>query len=1007
MKTSKKQQDNTKIPISTYRLQFNKHFTFKDAQKIIPYLRDIGISHCYSSPILWAKTGSLHGYDIIDHSKLNPEIGSSKDFDELVKIIQKNKMGIILDIVPNHMGICRKNKWWVDVLENGQASQYANFFDIDWKPIKKELYGKILVPVLHDHYGNILAGGEFKINFDRDNGKLKLIYFDHEFPINPSSYTIIMEHRIDKLESTLGSAHNDFLEYQSIMTVFKNLPKINETDFEKIKERNREKEIAYKRFSELCKRKNFIANFIEENLLDFRCSPDDVTACQRVHEVLENQAYRLAYWRVSSDIINYRRFFDINALIGLRAENNDVFNETHSVILDLIEQKKIQGLRIDHPDGLLDPLGYFITLQKEAGKRLGIDFDSSNEKHLSSELLPFYVVAEKIIAPFEKLPQNWAIHGTIGYEFLNNVNNLFLDNKNLKKISRTYHKFINKEIDFNELVIKCKKTIMRTALTSELSTLSNHLSLLSEKYYSARDYTLNSLREALTEIIACFPVYRTYISQEEKNNKDIDYIKWAVRMAKKRSMSTDPSIYDFIEKILLCEFESNKESDIYGEILNFTMKFQQYTGPLMAKGLEDTSFYNYNRLISLNEVGGNPATFGISVNDFHNGNMYRLNATPHGLLATSTHDTKLSEDVRARISSISEIPEVWRKKINKWSRINKSKKTRIDNLFIPDKNDEYLFYQILTGLWTDEDFNNEKIKKIIERIKNYMLKAVREAKTHTSWININTQYENALSEFIRRVLSSSESHPFWKEFLPFQKEIALGGYNNSISQITLKFTSPGVPDIYQGNELWKYNLVDPDNRNPVDFNKFQKLFKKIKPFLRNSNEDFSFLFPLESGKLKLFISSVLLNFRQTHSNLFKKGNYIPLEVRGAKSENIIAFARSFENETIITVVPRLVFHMISEEKPFAIGEEVWKDTRIILPVNYRNFKDIFTGKTFYDFNSESADSENKQNSEICLSETSFNSVKQELIGSIINILPISVLYSDSSSINLSPYYKKF
>lgn len=972
MKTTKKQQYKTKIPISTYRLQFNKHFTFKDAVKIVPYLKELGVSHCYSSPILWAKTGSLHGYDIIDHSKLNPEIGSDDDFNELVDVINKNKMGIILDIVPNHMGICCNNKWWVDVLENGQASQYANFFDIDWNPIKKELYGKMLVPMLHDHYGNILANGDFKLYFDRENGKLKLFYFEHEFPINPSSYTIIMEHRINKLESALGHSNNDFLEYQSIMTVFKNLPKTNETNFEKTKERNREKEIAYKRLSELCKRNNCIATFIEENLLDFRCHPDDILACQRVHEVLEDQAYRLAYWRVSSDLINYRRFFDVNGLIGLCTENSSVFNDTHSVVLDLIEQGKIQGLRIDHPDGLLDPSGYFKTLQTEAGKRLGSVFDGSNEKHLSSEKLPIYVIAEKIIAPFEKIPQKWAIHGTIGYDFLYNTNNLLLDSKNSKKFTRIYHRFINKEIDFNKLVIKCKKTIMRTALTSELSTLSNHLSQLSEKYYSARDYTLNSLREALSEIIACFPVYRTYISEEEKNNKDIDYIKWAVGLAKKRSMSTDPSIYDFIEKILLCDFETDKESEIYRKILKFAMKFQQYTGPLMAKGLEDTSFYNYNRLICLNEVGGNPSTFGISLNDFHNGNLHRLNNTPHGLLTTSTHDTKLSEDVRARICVLSEIPDIWQKKINKWSKINKSKKAKHDNSFIPDKNDEYLFYQILTGIWTDEASNNQKLRELFERIENYMLKAVREAKTNTSWININTQYENALCDFIKRILNSPENHPFWKDFLPFQKEIAIRGYANSISQTTLKFTSPGVPDIYQGNELWKFNLVDPDNRNPVDFCKYQQLFKEIKPFLKKNNEDFTFLFPLESGKLKLFISSVLLNFRKKHHDLFKKGNYIPLEIKGAKSENLIAFARNYENETIITIVPRLVYYMISEEFPFPAGEEVWKDTKIILPEELKNLKwqDVFTGKTFSD-----SDSELKT-------------------GNIINMLPVSVLYSN-------------
>lgn len=981
------EQQNSQIPLSTYRLQFNKYFTFRDAKKIIPYLKELGISHCYSSPILWAKTGSLHGYDIIDHSKINPEIGTQKEFDELVSVIKRNKMALIMDIVPNHMGLGNENKWWIDVLENGQASEYACFFDIDWQPIKKELSGKILVPVLHDHYGNILAKGDFEFNFDLENGCFKLIYYDHAFPINPSSIPIIMEHRIDILESKLGSSHNDFLEYQSIINVFNKLPKSDETAVNKIKERNREKKIAAKRLSELCKKNKKITNFIKKNISALKCNPADTKTCKRVHKLLEEQAYRLAYWRVSSDIINYRRFFDVNALIGIRTENNFVFDSTHSLILDLIEEGKIQGLRIDHPDGLLDPLKYFKMLQTEAGKRLGIDFEESKEKLLSSKTLPVYVVAEKILAGFEKIPQNWAIHGTTGYEFLNSLNNVMLDTKNAAKFSKIYNKFINKSVNFNELIIECKKLIMKTALTSELSALANSLSRITEKYYETRDYTLNGLRETLIEIISCFPVYRTYISEDEKSNKTVDYIKWAVGTAKKRSMSTDPSIYNFIEKILLCEFESDKDSPTYREILNFSLKFQQYTGPLMAKGLEDTGFFNYNRLISLNEVGGNPSVFGLSLNDFHNSNISRLNSTPHGMLTTSTHDTKYSEDVRARICSLSEIPEIWQKKTTKWSKINKSKKTRTDNFLIPQKNDEYLFYQILIGIWNDERPAREEIKTITSRIENYMLKAAREAKSNTSWININTEYENALCDFIRRVLNSPENHPFWKEFIPFQKNIALRGCINSISKIALKCTCPGVPDIYQGNELWKYNLVDPDNRNPVNFIKKQKLLNEIKPFLNKKNiSDVSFLFPAESGKLKLYITAAMLNFRKKHPDLFTKGNYTALDTIGAKSEHIIAFARNYNNKTIITIVPRLISNMISESEPFPTGENIWKDTRIVLNQLYNKnsdkekqseynqnhkWRDIFTGNIIY-----------SKNEEI-------------LTGSVLELLPVSILYSDS------------
>lgn len=936
------------IPVSTYRLQFNRHFTFRDAEKIVPYLKEIGISHIYASPFLWAKAGSLHGYDIIDHSSVNPEIGSESDFNKFVTTVQKNSMGIILDIVPNHMGIGSENKWWMDVLENGQASEYADFFDIDWNPIKNELAGKVLVPVLSDHYGNILSNGGFKFCFDCNEGRFKLIYENQEFPINPSSYPLILEHNINRLEYLTGSENKDFLEYQSIITALKNLPVTNETDIKKIKERKREKDIIYERLSSLYKRNKDIANFIKESLFELKCCPESYYACERVHNILEAQPYRLAYWRVSADIINYRRFFDVNSLIGLKTENESVFINTHSKILDLIAGKKIQGLRVDHPDGLSDPVNYFKILQFEIAKRLGKEFYNSTDKFLSSENLPFYVIAEKILAPFEKLSPEWAIHGTVGYEFLNNMTHLFIDSKNAVKFSRIYHKFINKTVDFNELIIKCKKLIMQTALTSELSTLSSSLSKISQKYYATRDYTLNNLRDGLTEIIACFPVYRTYISSQNKNEKNFDYIRWAIGIARKRSRSTDPSIYDFIEKVLLCEFEPDRKSEKYREILDFTMKFQQYTAPLMAKGLEDTGFYNYNRLIAINEVGGNPANFGISVSEFHNQNLSRLNATPHGFIASSTHDTKCSEDVKARICALSEIPDAWRKKVKKWSTANKSRKTITEEKLMPDKNDEYLFYQALLGIWPDNIPDAEEIKKLSQRLENYMIKAVREAKTHTSWINVNVEYENALIEFIRRVLNSPETHLFWKEFLPFQKEVALRGYINSISQIILKFTCPGVPDIYQGTELWTYNLVDPDNRGTIDYKKPRELLNEVKPLLRQEITDYSVFMPMESGKMKLFITSTLLNFRKNNYHLFKWGNYIPLPVEGDKFENIVAFVRNYNNKAVIVIVPRLVYHMVSFETPVPLREEAWKNTKIILPkdLNDYTWQDVLTKRLF-------------------------------------------------------------
>lgn len=932
-------EHKTDIPVSTYRLQFNKNFTFKQAKEIIPYLKSLGITHCYASPILKARPNSMHGYDIINHNKLNPSLGRKEDFYDFVNTLHHYGMGLIVDIVPNHMGIGQNNKWWMDVLENGPSSEYASYFDIDWKPLKKELYGKVLVPILGSHYGNILSNGELSVKFTPEDGKLTLHYYEHKFPINPSSYPTILEYRIDVLESRLGSYNNDLLEYQSIITEFINLPLHTETSYEKIKERRREKDIAFRRLSTLCENNKVIKEFILENLQYFKSRSDDPFSITRMHNLLEEQAYRLAYWRVSSDEINYRRFFDVNELACLNMNERTVFTNTHGLILDLVEEKMIDGLRIDHPDGLFNPTQYFLDLQKEICKRLDIIFDDKEEKLCGSDRLPFYVISEKILAPFEKLPESWAVHGTVGYEFLNSVTDLFTDLNNEKKFEKTYHKFLTKEIDFQELVIEGKKLIMKTSLNGELNVLSNLLNKISENYYLTRDYTLNSIRDSLVEIISCFPVYRTYISEGDISNKDLDYIKWAVGYAKSRSQSVDISIFDFIEKVLINEFEEDEESPMRAEILKFLMKFQQYTGPLMAKGLEDTSFYRYNRLISLNEVGGEPQHFGINVNDFHNQNLNRLNFCPHNMLTTSTHDTKRSEDVRARLSVLSEIPEEWQKQVNRWAQLFKSRKVKTEKGLYPSKNDEYLFYQTLIGIWPLEKIDDHELNTLIQRLEEYMLKAIREAKVHTSWVNTNIQYEETLGTFIRKVLTSYDKHPFWKDFLPFQEQIALRGFTNSLAQSVLKFTCPGMPDIYQGNELFKFTLVDPDNRRPVNYNTYKGALKDLAPLLHHNPDEGcidkqlidSKIYPLKTGACKLYVTSSILNFRRAEPDLFKYGEYIPLETTGAYAEKIIAFCRKHNENTAFIVVPRLTYNLIDNENKLPLTGEIWKDTAIIVP----------------------------------------------------------------------------
>lgn len=975
-KTSTVNNDKIKIPNSTYRLQLNKNFGFEKAKSIIPHLKKLGISHVYSSPLLSPVKGSLHGYDIVNYNKINQEAGTFEEFESFVDELHNNGLGLILDIVPNHMGIGKENKWWMDVLENGQSSQYAHYFDIDWNPLKKELKGKVLIPLLGDHYGNVLADGQINFSFDSEKGKISTNYYEHEFPLNPSTYPIILEHRIEVLKTRLGNTNKDFQEYLSIITVFKNLPLHTNTDYEKITERIREKNIAFKRLASLCFVNEVIKGFIEENLIDFKCFADNEVSIERVHNLLEAQPYRLAFWRVSADEINYRRFFDINDLAATCVENPDVFTATHSFILNLIENKKIDGLRIDHPDGLLEPTKFYKKLQFEISKRLGIEFNQNEDDLLSSDKLPFYIVAEKILSSFEQLPSNWAIHGTVGYDFLNSVNGLFIKSENKNEFTYFYYKFIEQKINFDEMVIECKKLIMNTALAAELNVLSNYLNQISEKYLFSRDYTLNSLRNALIEVIACFQIYRTYISSEENGIKSKNYIKWAIGLAKKRSLATDISIFDFIEKVLLLELEKNLNSEKYQNILKFVLKFQQYTGPLMAKGFEDTFFYRYNRLLSLNEVGGNPNKFGISVEEFHQQNLNRMEITKNSMLSTSTHDTKRSEDIRSRICAISEFPLEWQKSVRKWHSINKLKKNSPSESIIIDKNDEYLIYQSLIGLFSTEELINGKMQDLSDRLENYILKAVREAKMHTSWVNINTEYEQALSNFIKRIFNYPPYHPFWESFQYFESLITNIGYLNSIFQCILKLTSPGVPDIYQGNEIYKFCLVDPDNRQPVDYQKIDECFDKITSLIEfNPDSDNYELFneillPFESSAIKLFYTSSILNFRNQNPDLFKSGKYIPLKVFGKNSNHFMAFARVLKNQALIIIVPRLMRNLISTENPLQIIQEEIEDTIIEIPKELKNFKwnDICTKQILPDFK------------------------EKIFIAKVLNILPASVLY---------------
>lgn len=961
------------LPGSTYRFQFNKEFTFKDAAKLIPYLAKLGISHCYASPFLKARPGSMHGYDIIDHKQINPEIGTPDELDKLVTKLHEHGMGLILDIVPNHMGIGKVNHWWMDVLENGPASIYVDYFDIDWTPVKPELYGKVTLPVLGESYGAILKGGHFKLQFTPTTGSLAIRYYDNEFPVNPATYPQVLGNRLDVLKERLGKNNIDVMEYESIVTALAALP--SHTESQQFSGRVREKQVQLNRLSNLCKQNAEITNFIQQNLTEFEVRQDDKQSFERMHKLLEAQAYRLVFWRVASDEINYRRFFDINELAAVRTEDPRVFGEMHDLVFNLIGEGKLDGLRIDHPDGLFDPATYFVQLQSKAAERLKIATPAETELVLGKETLPIYIVVEKILAPFEHLEEDWAVHGTVGYEFLNSLLNVFVSSENEHALESTYEAFIGRVVDYESAKRECKGLILDTVLASELHVLAHRLSQIAEISWEYRDFTQNSLRKALRHIVTNFPVYRTYVTPKKVDKTAKQYIDWAVRLAKRFGSAVTPEVYDFVRNVLCLEAaEIPKENDepalqFLHSIQTIAMKFQQFTGPVMAKSVEDTLFYRFNRFVCLNEVGGEPDRFGITVSSFHHQNQQRQVRRPYEMLASSTHDTKRSEDVRARLAVLSELPKMWEQKTTQWARMNRSRKMIVDEEQFPDANDEYLIYQTLVGACPTGVSGTDWVEPFKQRVTEYILKAARESKSHTSWVNKNTEYENALSTFIEKILTVSQTNPFLDDFTQFHNSFYPLGLINSLAQTALKFTSPGVPDIYQGNEIFDFSLVDPDNRRPVDFGERAHMLNRVNKHIQvgviasnqviSKQADFlkSCLNEIEDGSCKLLIAAAAMACRKQFDSIYTRGRYIPLEVSGSGEQHIIAFARELEGNWSITVVPRLVSTLLKADGSAKLndlnvfdilssgaGEHVWGDTTISLPseLQDRNLVDCFS-----------------------------------------------------------------
>jgi (1->4)-alpha-D-glucan 1-alpha-D-glucosylmutase len=961
---------HSRIPLATYRLQLNRNFTFAQATEIVPYLSDLGISHCYISPCLKARPGSMHGYDIVDHNSFNPEIGTAEEFDRFVAALHDRGMGLILDIVPNHMGIMGSdNAWWLDVLENGQASIYAEFFDIDWHPLKEELHGKVLVPVLHDHYGVVLESGDLKLIFNPDRGEFDISYHEHRFPLDPKEYPRILQ-RCDagasvnrSADTGSGELSQDVLELQSLITSFAHLPSRQEAIGDRIAERNRDKEIHKRRLAELAARSTEISNCIHYAIQSINGDPADPSRFEELHEIIKAQAFRLANWRVASDDINYRRFFDTNDLAGIRVEKEEVFEASHRLVLRLIAEGKVDGFRLDHPDGLYNPVQYFERL------RTGIaDAVASSAGTEKSESNRRYVVIEKILTGAERLTPEWAVDGTTGYDFANLVNGLFVDSSAVMRMERIYRNFIADEVDFEELAYTMRKLIIRVALVSELNVLANMLTRIALSRRRTCDFTTNSLRDALTEIVASFPVYRTYVSEAGLSEYDARYIQKAVDAAKWRSPANDTTIFDFVGDVILTRIAQGQNPAYKNSVINFAMKFQQFTSPVMAKGIEDTAFYRYNRLISLNDVGSDLHRFGVPVSEFHSANRGRVSSWPHAMLSTSTHDSKRSEDVRSRINVLSELSGLWRLRVREWRRINRNRRRSLNGRPSPRPNDEYQIYQTLVGAFPfglNEKSEKNDWKAFSTRIEDYMLKAIREAKRNTSWVNRNTDYEDAVTSFVKSLLEPGPKNRFLGDFLPFQRQVARLGMWNSLSQTLLKLTCPGVPDTYQGNEVWDFSLVDPDNRRPVDYKIRQQAFDSLRPQggIPESEIVRRLLETPEDGRIKLYLIWKTLCFRQQHADLFQQGDYLVLGVAGAKADRVLAFARKYQGSTALVIVPRLVAGLMNEanaangtgaapetsiysglDRP-PVGPEVWGETHVLLPDSGRvRSRNVLTGE---------------------------------------------------------------
>lgn len=847
-----------RTPLSTYRLQLHAGFTFDQATEVADYIRELGVSHVYSSPYLQAGKGSMHGYDVVDHHSINGELGGEAAHGRFSQRLGSLGLGQVLDIVPNHMSVDRQNRMWWDVLENGPSSRFATFFDIDWNSAEEKLRDKVLMPVLGDQYGRVLSRGEITIT--REGVHFLVQYGDQAFPMAPRSLGTILSRAAEMTPS-------DTLNFLAVS--FARLPAPDSIERSVQLARHRDKQVLEGLLTRLCAEQDSVCRSIDQAVAEVNGNID------ALDDMLNTQNFRLAFWRTSDQELGYRRFFDVNSLIGLRMERKYVFEETHELILYWLDQGVLDGVRIDHPDGLRDPRQYLQRLRERAPHA--------------------WIVAEKILEPGEWLREDWPVQGTSGYDYMNQCNGLLVHPDGMQRLSDIYTEFTGERDSFLEVSLEKKNRISKETLASDVNRLANIFVAICEANRDSRDYTRAEIRRAIRNVAACFGIYRTYVvAGIPVTDQDREEISAAVEEAKGRKGEVDAGLFDFMRDVLTLKVTGEKEAE-------FVARFQQFTSPIMAKGVEDTAFYCYNRLVSLNEVGGNPGLNGVSVDQFHAYNAHMQSTFPTTMLTLSTHDTKRADDVRARLAVLSETPARWVAKLKRWSRSNAKYRT----VAYPDANTEYFLYQTLIGAWPIT----------ADRVREYMQKAMREAKRETSWLNNNQSYEDALNRFIDSILKDEF---FCTDLQSFVNRIDRDGRINSLAQTLLKCTSPGVPDLYQGGELWDHSLVDPDNRRPVDYDLRRGMLsdlvgRPVGDAARYALEHFS------DGSPKLWVIHQALQLRLERPTSFdRNGSYTPLPAQGAKADHVVAYRRA---EDVIALVPRL---------PHRLGNN-WSGTAVMLP----------------------------------------------------------------------------